>query len=639
MKNKLEKSIKIVILLLGISILLTNCEKDDNFIDSPPTSVDNSLIFQKLLFKAKEEKEKFNIKASTVFQNARGIDASFEAEFGTPLFDKTINLNNADDKPILVIPLLDANNEISNLLIGYEKDNIEAFKIINKSISEGTSFNREAPIDCEESGLGNRSAGGLFKVANDIKDTNSSSITIAMKDFPVGCFEIILCGCPSGWGLAEISCGSSGSGGVTIDNSGSNSGSGTSGGNNNSNTGNTGSGTSSTGTGSGNTGSGNTSDTGGHHNGTGDGGNNGSSSSSNNNNDPCGENAFDEYDNIQIIGDCLNNSSINLNSLSSNNLSAISNYINTNGCSENTQDFATQAIIALINNEVQTFEKFIELKLREELLINPTLLLDIECEQIVKWQTLAQHIAPTSVQNKIDSLPSGTFNDFEIQSLNGANGLTVNMDYFAVNITTLPNNSSTGNSFTADEFLDYFRRNLTTFAVNAFPASSTFDPYCNIPSLCDQETALWSSNDPLGALIYIDIPGDDGVVVCTEFEHDYWYFQTMNAPAAGNHPVSGTRQFGYELNTDGSYNFFVRGVDRFDSFFIGSITTILTQHNAFQGADELWIAFQNNINAFVNNPLNGGESTIIPPVTNRVNWYIIKDILEGKKPISDLGCN
>jgi hypothetical protein len=45
----------------------------------------------------------------------------------------------------------------------------------------------------------------------------------------------------------------------------------------------------------------------------------------------------------------------------------------------------------------------------------------------------------------------------------------------------------------------------------------------------------------------------------------------MNAPYAGNHPVSGTRQFGYEQGFDGSYNFFVRGVDRFNSFIHSDI--------------------------------------------------------------------
>jgi len=314
-------------------------------------------------------------------------------------------------------------------------------------------------------------------------------------------------------------------------------------------------------------------------------------------------------------------------------------YLDANTCDPVAQAFGVLYAESICAGDNLTLEEFIELKIKEELLINPAFLLNIGCDQIVKWQTLAQHVDPTSVQDKINNLPSGVFNSFEIQSLSGANGYIVNMDYFAVNITTLPNNPNTGSVFTADGFLDYFRRNLTPLAVGAFPASSTFMPYCEIPSICSQEIALWNSNDPLGALVYIDIPGDDGVVVCTEFNNDYWYFQTMQAPVAGNHPVSGTRQFGYELMPDGSHNFFVRGVDRFDSFAVGQIASALTLTNSFSGADSLWSAFQTNINAFVNNPLNGGTSTIVTPVKNRVPWHFVGDILQGNRPISDLGCN
>ncbi len=175
---------------------------------------------------------------------------------------------------------------------------------------------------------------------------------------------------------------------------------------------------------------------------------------------------------------------------------------------------------------------------------------------------MAQHTAPESVQNKIESLPSSWANNFEIQALDKARGAVVNLDYFSVNVTSLPKNPTTGNRFSANAFLDYIRRNFNDFINDDL---SSFDPYCKITSMCQTETALWNSNNPLGSIIYIDIPGNDGVVVCTEYTNSYWYFMTMNAPYSGNHPVSGTRQFGYEQKADGSYNFFVRGVDRIDS--------------------------------------------------------------------------
>ncbi|QMU66500.1 MAG: hypothetical protein GKR88_20890 [Flavobacteriaceae bacterium] len=174
------------------------------------------------------------------------------------------------------------------------------------------------------------------------------------------------------------------------------------------------------------------------------------------------------------------------------------------------------------------------------------------------------------------------------------------------------------------------RRNFNSFVEGS---DTTFEPYCEIASMCQTETTLWNSNNPLGSIIYIDIPGDDGVVVCTEYTNSYWYFMTMNAPYAGNHPVSGTRQFGYEQNANGSFNFFVRGVDRIDS----GVMELLASSQIFGGADSLWAFFQAKTSQFVNN--NGGSSTIVTPVKNRPDWDKVEEVLSGERPISDLGCN
>ncbi|WP_170235075.1 hypothetical protein, partial [Bizionia gelidisalsuginis] len=265
---------------------------------------------------------------------------------------------------------------------------------------------------------------------------------------------------------------------------------------------------------------------------------------------------------------------------------------------------------------------------------NPYLLLEIDCNQIQSWQTLSQHTAPQSVQNKINDLPSSLTNDFEIQALSDASGTMVNLDYFSVNVTNLPNNPNSNTQFTADELLDHIRINF-----NNFVEGSTFDPYCEISSMCQTETDLWNSNNPLGSIIYIDIPFDDGVVVCTEYSNNYWYFMTINSPYAGNHPVSGTRQFGYEQNLEGSYNFFVRGVDRFDSNIVENVSYGLDGFdNAFQGADDLWSSFQERLNNFINNPINGGSATISTPTKNRPDWNKVQEVLNGERPISDLGC-
>lgn len=59
----------------------------------------------------------------------------------------------------------------------------------------------------------------------------------------------------------------------------------------------------------------------------------------------------------------------------------------------------------------------------------------------------------------------------------------------------------------------------------------------------------------------------------------------------------------------------------------------------FEGADELWNKFQENIESYVNDPINEGTAQKQTPQIERPNWEDIKDVLNGTKLISELGCN
>ncbi|EDP96256.1 hypothetical protein U8527_09100 [Kordia algicida OT-1] len=312
----------------------------------------------------------------------------------------------------------------------------------------------------------------------------------------------------------------------------------------------------------------------------------------------------------------------------------MNNYLKADNCSQEAKLFMLEAVEVMIIENIN-FEDFMKLKVDNLLVDNPLALLEIDCDQIQQWQTLAQHTAPSSVQSKIDSLPSSWTNDFYIQELDNAGGTAVNMDYFGVKITNLPvkPNTNPPSRYTANEYLNYIRRNF-----NDFVDGSTFQPYCEIESMCETETNLWASNNPTGSIIYIDIPGDDGVVVCSKYTNSYWYFMTMNSPHAGNHPVSGTRQFGYEVNNDGSYNFFVRGVDRFNNNGIENLIYVFSLGgDVFAGSDDLWESFQTKLKTHVNNNL--GTSTTIEPIKNRPDYKKVKKVLKGELPITKLGCD
>ena len=296
-KQKMKIYLKFGILIFGILLLLTNCEEDNSFNENISLQKDNSLIFEKLLETAKVKKEVFNIKASIENPNARGIDASFEAKYGTPTFDKTINFTNDEGKPILVIPLKDTNDEVINLLIGYQFDNIEKFRVINKSLGEGNiiyvNSNSSESSRCTETRLSGKLIGGVFKSAKDLLENNtntSSKMALDISGLPDGCYEWD--GNTDCWCFVEVDCDSIGGGG-----GGSGSGSGSSGG---------GTGGSGSGSGGGGYGGGSGSGTGGGGYGGGSGGggssgggngsgtgNTGGTGTSNN---PCGEVPFSDDD-------------------------------------------------------------------------------------------------------------------------------------------------------------------------------------------------------------------------------------------------------------------------------------------------------------------------------------------------------
>ena len=58
--------------------------------------------------------------------------------------------------------------------------------------------------------------------------------------------------------------------------------------------------------------------------------------------------------------------------------------------------------------------------------------------------------------------------------------------------------------------------------------------------------------------------------------------------------------------------------------------------SAFDGADKLWTSLQENLTSYIND--NGGIAIKGDTSINRPNWQDIKDVLNGVKPISELGC-
>ena len=274
---------------------------------------------------------------------------------------------------------------------------------------------------------------------------------------------------------------------------------------------------------------------------------------------------------------------------------------------------------------------------------DPNKLLGVPCNQLPKWQALAQQRPDQTITSKLQAIKANyKIGDVAFQAIQNASGAIVNLDYFPVTINTLPNNPSTGQRFTAPEFLNYIRTHMNDF-VN--PSITSFSP-STITGF--NEAQIWNSNNPKGGVVHLNISGGagDGSVICSLYDSNHWIFSTIEVPynpfvqgKDGIHPVSGSREFGFLQNSNGSYTFYTRGADRItdalDAFVANNILT-----DPFQNPDALWASFKNGIYNFTQ--LHSGVA-LTPSASEdsiyRPDWSKVKDVLLGQQPISSLGCN
>src|SRR5262249_49478098 len=77
-----------------------------------------------------------------------------------------------------------------------------------------------------------------------------------------------------------------------------------------------------------------------------------------------------------------------------------------------------------------------------------------------------------------------------------------------------------------------------------------------------------SSGDPaIGDIYDIDILGpDNGSVVLSSMGSKYFDLTTIHTPETGDHPESGSREFGFRNNPDGSVPFYTSGASRPENY-------------------------------------------------------------------------
>ncbi|MEL7197791.1 MAG: S8 family peptidase [Pseudomonadota bacterium] len=221
------------------------------------------------------------------------------------------------------------------------------------------------------------------------------------------------------------------------------------------------------------------------------------------------------------------------------------------------------------------------------------------------WADLIRFLPSRSMQSTLRR------RGFRVQHIGSATSTDVNLDYYPVYVRQMP--MLHGRRLTAPELFAHFRRNINDFIDTGY---SEFEPFRR------PDHARWSSSSPLGSIIFIDIRYfDNAYVVCSQSSSRHWRFSTLTRTDLmpdDEHPVSGTREFGYE-GTNSHAVFYTKGADR------ATYSLEFFNRKAFAGGHDLWVSFQREFVNWVNR--HGGRamrfmvgSTGRYNISNRHNW-------------------
>jgi len=293
------------------------------------------------------------------------------------------------------------------------------------------------------------------------------------------------------------------------------------------------------------------------------------------------------------------------------------------------------------------YDRIDQLKL---LLQTDPFFLEDPCDYLTQFRSLGNYQVPQAVTNRVAMLNDNYFNiyqplfsfsaidnPFVIKNLNDAASLVANCDYFPIHITQLPTINSV--QWTSQDLFDYFRRNINSF-VNTDIA--TFEPYATSDV---NDTPLWLSTNPLGALLHLDM-ANDGTVIVSGYQNSLieskMIVSTILSPLDGDHPVTGNRAWGiFSDQTNGGYTFYTTGVDRITTLLFDISNGILDLApgvtSGFEDADDLWRSLQDKMIDFIEH--NGGHAAkydMTPDLTFRPPWPMLAQFLKNEITLEQL---
>jgi hypothetical protein len=184
----------------------------------------------------------------------------------------------------------------------------------------------------------------------------------------------------------------------------------------------------------------------------------------------------------------------------------------------------------------------------------------------------------------------------------------LNFDLYPVRIDRFPtvNNAVLSSA----QLVKYVRLHINDLLDAAI---SLFHPYNST------DGQIYASDNPLKAVMKIDIFPDNAAVVVSAATPTGWTFTTVTTPDTGRHPVSGHRNF-FMGEREGINYLINKGLDM-TSTGVAGLGFPLAGEYGYGKADVLWRSLQDGVVAFVN--ANGGSAIKEKPFSERVEWQLV----------------
>ena len=337
------------------------------------------------------------------------------------------------------------------------------------------------------------------------------------------------------------------------------------------------------------------------------------------------------------------------------------------GVLDNEFSFVRDFLNVAIEIPTAKFKRYEELM--ELIKDNPFVLLE-DCIQqngldIANYQQLYDHILPRSCKDRLDGLGV----NFQNQPLNTGNAAVANVDYYGVEVTTNPDFNGDGNP---DSNADVYQKYREDFGELASGGKDNFQFSCDVPNnstdtgditwefspYFSQDLTNWNSSNPLTTIFKIEaganMPGvfdwltnlseDDGAIMISAYTPNYWIGSTIATEFSGTQPFSGNRQWGWLINQNNKLELFARAVDiaRVSAFtrynlLAGSPSAECKEDTYYNIGEETWSNLQNEIKQWIND--YDGQAEVIPITAIRFDKTKLKELLESNETIDEINCN